>query len=416
MREHHLSNKEALRKFLPHQNPNSAKTIRDWKKIYKEKGPAGFFTMNNTNNTNNTNNNTTKTNNTKLTDPNMDFSNLSLEELQKVTRELLIKLCVTEREREILKKNTKIETKDKFEIVSELTPFFQLNEILPIAEMPPSTYYYTLDESKKEKEDKYLPLKELILDYWHYLFPIGYKRLTNYLKQHVEHLSKNTVKKLLDELCLENPFLKKKKTICDMFTDNPGPRKNHLKNRFKPKKPFEKFSMDMAEFEIQNTKIYLEAIIDLFSHKIVAYNYSFKKDMSFTIKTIEKFQNFLKDKVVDKQILHTDQGSNYTPDAFNDKLEELNIIHSYSKKGCPTQNSIIENFFNIFKKEKYNHVYYRSINQFIKSLENYMEFYNTERRALKDDLSPDERLFIYENAQKGIKITKEDLHPFYGMP
>ena len=45
MREHHLSNKEAKRLFLPNQKSASAKTIRTWKQIYKEKGPLGFFNM-----------------------------------------------------------------------------------------------------------------------------------------------------------------------------------------------------------------------------------------------------------------------------------------------------------------------------------------------------------------------------------
>ena len=45
MREFHLTNKEAQRMFLPNQTSNSAKTIREWKKIYKDKGPLGFFKM-----------------------------------------------------------------------------------------------------------------------------------------------------------------------------------------------------------------------------------------------------------------------------------------------------------------------------------------------------------------------------------
>lgn len=50
MKEHHLSNKEAKRKFLPNQKSKSAKTIREWLKIYNTFGPDGFSIMKNNNN------------------------------------------------------------------------------------------------------------------------------------------------------------------------------------------------------------------------------------------------------------------------------------------------------------------------------------------------------------------------------
>lgn len=45
MREHFISNKEAVRMFLPNQSTSGAKTIRNWSQIYDRDGPLGFFKM-----------------------------------------------------------------------------------------------------------------------------------------------------------------------------------------------------------------------------------------------------------------------------------------------------------------------------------------------------------------------------------
>ena len=53
-------------------------------------------------------------------------------------------------------------------------------------------------------------------------------------------------------------------------------------------------------------------------------------------------------------ILQTDLGSQYTSNIFEEYLAELKIRHSYSRKGCPYDNSSIESFHSILKKEEVN--------------------------------------------------------------
>lgn len=218
----------------------------------------------------------------------------------------------------------------------------------------------------------------------------------------------------MDELGLENPVNNKEKSNIDFFNDEVGPRKNHLKNRFHPKKPYLKYALDMSEFKIQNTVIYLEVVIELYSHSIVAYNYSQKKDLSFSIETINKLCKNLKNNFSENMLLHTDQGSNYTSQAYNRMLSNLKIKHSYSKKGTPTQNSIVENFFGIFERERYNIYNYRSVHQFENAIDEYIILYNSERRGIKDNLTPLERLKLYENKLTNNKV--ENIRPFLGLP
>jgi len=400
MRENNLSNKEALRKFLPHQSSNSAKTIREWKKIYLERGPLGFFNMNNNDN-----------NTAKNINPDVDLKSLTREELENLAYHALLKSNVYYRELEILKKKQKITVPEKVHIVNELKPFFKLKDIIYNVNIAKTTYYDNLTE--KEKVDKYIPVKELILDYFYYLYPIGYTRLRNYLRDHLP-IAKKTVKKLMEELCLINPENNKEKPNYYFYENEDGPRKNQLKNKFKPQKPFTKYVLDMSEFKTQNTIVYLEVVIELYSHSIVAYNYSQKKDLSLSIGTIEKFSEYISNHYSEDILLHTDQGSNYTSKSFNNLLKKYNIKHSYSKKASPTQNSIVENFFGIFKRERYKIYNYRSVSQFEQAIDDYVIFFNTDRRGINDNLTPLERLKVYECKERN--ISTESIRPFLGLP
>ena len=57
-------------------------------------------------------------------------------------------------------------------------------------------------------------------------------------------------------------------------------------------------------------------------------------------------------------ILHSDLGTQYTSDQFEKYLSKRKIHHSFSRKGCPYDNSWIESFHSVLKKEEvYRRVY-----------------------------------------------------------
>ena len=53
-------------------------------------------------------------------------------------------------------------------------------------------------------------------------------------------------------------------------------------------------------------------------------------------------------------IFHSDRGSQYTSNDYEELLNTLKIKHSYSKKGCPYDNASMESFNAILKKEEVN--------------------------------------------------------------
>ncbi|HHX0197446.1 TPA: transposase [Enterococcus faecalis] len=90
------------------------------------------------------------------------------------------------------------------------------------------------------------------------------------------------------------------------------------------------------------------------SRKIIGSDF----DRNMTTDIVEKA---LEDAVSNRNvgnglILHTDLGSQYTSNEYEEWLKELTITHSYSRKGCPYDNAGIESFHALLKKE---HVYQR---------------------------------------------------------
>ena len=79
--------------------------------------------------------------------------------------------------------------------------------------------------------------------------------------------------------------------------------------------------------------------------------------------------------------LHTDQGSVYSSKAFNDALEEYNIIRSMSRAGKPTDNPIIESINGWIKCEIYSEEWYKRYQTVQEMIEAYVEYYNNTRPA-----------------------------------
>lgn len=135
--------------------------------------------------------------------------------------------------------------------------------------------------------------------------------------------------------------------------------RNLLKQDFSTTDLNQKWVADITYINtLEDGWCYLSTIMDLHSRKIIGYHF----DQQMTTEIVEKA---LDDAVLNRNIgndliLHTDLGSQYTSNEYEEKLKELGITHSYSRKGCPYDNAGIESFHALLKKE---HVYQRPIYQ-----------------------------------------------------
>jgi len=152
---------------------------------------------------------------------------------------------------------------------------------------------------------------------------------------------------------------------------------NLLKRNFKAVKSNEKWCTDITYLIYNKQRAYLSSIIDLYDRKIVAYVISRINDNKLVIDTL--LQALAKRKDVTGVILHSDQGFQYTSNEYRMICETKGIQISMSKKGTPVDNSPIESWHSLLKKEVLYNNNITSLSQYIALVEDWIEFYNTSR-------------------------------------
>jgi putative transposase len=132
---------------------------------------------------------------------------------------------------------------------------------------------------------------------------------------------------------------------------------------------------------------YLVAIMDWASRKVLAWRLSNTLDASFCIEALEEAIA----QYGPPKIFNTDQGSQFTSDAFIRILEDHRINISMDGKGRWMDNVFIER---LWWSVKYQDVYlkaYGSITEARKGLREYFKFYNSQRRHQSlDRRTPDD--------------------------
>jgi len=153
---------------------------------------------------------------------------------------------------------------------------------------------------------------------------------------------------------------------------------NLLDRQFAAAAPNQRWVSDTTEFVIGSSgKLYLAAVLDLFSRFIVGWAVSAVNDRHVTIKALEMA---LKRRCPDLGLLHhSDQGCTYASEDYQDILEARGIICSMSRRGNCWDNAVMESFFSTVKSEVGEH--FESHADAKMKLFDYIEvFYNQRRR------------------------------------
>jgi len=136
--------------------------------------------------------------------------------------------------------------------------------------------------------------------------------------------------------------------------------------------------------------VYLAAVVDWFSRRVLAWKLSITMETSFCIEALEEALS-MNEK---PEMFNTDQGSQFTSEAFTGRLKEKGIAISMDGKGRWRDNVFVER---IWKSIKYEEVYlhaYDSVHEATASIGKYISFYNSIRphSSLKA-LTPDQVYF-----------------------
>lgn len=129
-------------------------------------------------------------------------------------------------------------------------------------------------------------------------------------------------------------------------------RKNIIEQDFSTSTVNEKWAGDITYIYTQQEGwTYLCTFMDMFSRRIVGFSYGRRMTDSLVLNA---FNNALLNREVTGQlIVHTDLGSQFIGQAFEEQLQLFGIQHSYSHKATPYDNAIIESFHATYKREEY---------------------------------------------------------------
>jgi putative transposase len=148
--------------------------------------------------------------------------------------------------------------------------------------------------------------------------------------------------------------------------------------------------MDITYIPMARGFVYLAAVIDWFSRRVLAWRVSITLEAAFCVEALEEaLARFGK-----PTIFNTDQGSQFTGAAFVGVLSSRNIAISMDGRGAWRDNVFVERLWRTIKYEEvYLHAY-DTVSDARASLGRYIAFYNTRRpHSSLDRQTPDRAYF-----------------------
>jgi putative transposase len=140
-------------------------------------------------------------------------------------------------------------------------------------------------------------------------------------------------------------------------------------------RPNQVWAMDITYIPMARGFVYLAAVVDWFSRRVLSWRLSITMETSFCLEALE--EALLRNGK--PEIFNTDQGSQFTSEAFTNRLKQAEVAISMDGRGRWRDNVFVER---IWKSIKYEEVYlhaYGSVQEARSSLARYIEFYNTTR-------------------------------------
>ncbi len=205
----------------------------------------------------------------------------------------------------------------------------------------------------------------------------GSPRIHEDLLEQDVRVSRKRVIRLMQEDRLKARI--RKRFTCTTMSDHDQPvAANLLDRQFTAGAPNQRWVGDTTEFVIgESGKLYLAAILDLYSRFIVGWAVSAVNDRHLTIKALAMA---LKRRCPDVGLLHhSDQGSPYASEDYQTILDAHGITGSMSRRGNCYDNAVMEAFFSSVKSELADR--FDSCGDAKMELFDYIEvFYNQRRR------------------------------------
>jgi len=218
----------------------------------------------------------------------------------------------------------------------------------------------------------------------------GYRRVHIWLERNGIYRNPKTILRVMQKYGLLSVIRRKKyRNYGEQLHKYP----NLLNRDFSAERPNQKWVTDISYIHTKQGVLYLSIIRDLFDNSIVAYKTGTEQNINLVLSTIRAAKK--KEKVTAELQLHSDQGFQYTSQAYFKLTQSYGITPSMSRRGNPYDNALAENFFSILKTECVYRTKLQTYEEARLLIDEYIHFYNNQRIQLKTKLTPLEKRCQY---------------------
>ena len=214
----------------------------------------------------------------------------------------------------------------------------------------------------------------------------GYRRMWLVLKKQGIHRDPKTILRIMEKYDLLAQIRRRRKW--QQMGQQVHKYKNLLNRDFHADRPNSKWVTDISYIHTRQGVLYLSMIRDLYDNSIVAYRTGTEQTVNLVLDTIRLAMRKEKKRAAAELQLHSDQGFQYTSQAYFDLTQAYGITPSMSRKGNPHDNAVAENFFSILKTECIYRCKPDTFAQANEMIDRYILFYNHERIQLKTGEAP----------------------------
>jgi len=277
-----------------------------------------------------------------------------------------------------------------------------LNKQCKLLHIAKSTLYYTpVKRFSSEWDIKLLnELNEIHSEFPYY----GTRRLVTALENEGYWVGRKLIKSAMEYMGIRALYPKHKTT--QAYKEHY--KYKYLLKEFKNKKnqvvidtPNKVWATDITYIKLEKGFVYLAAVIDWNTKKILSWKLSNTMDIKLTTDVLNEALSLYPK----PEIFNTDQGSQYTAQAHVNILKEHKIRISMDGKGRSIDNICIERFWRTIKYEEIYLNDYKSMSELRYSIDNYIVKYNSRRlHSAIGNKTPNE---VYDKAIKSLELQND---------
>ena len=228
----------------------------------------------------------------------------------------------------------------------------------------------------------------------------GSPRVHRELKAHGHRVGKKRVERLMRQEGIQGQQKRRFRRTTDSNHTQPVAA-NVLARNFQADAPNTAWVTDVTYVWTGEGWLYLAALLDLFSRRVVGWAASETNDRALALEALRRALSARHP--AGGLVHHSDRGSPYASDDYQAALSERGIVASMSRKGDCWDNAVAESFFATLRAELLDHEHYATRRAAVASIADYIDgFYNPVRRHSSIDyVSPVEfelKRFVREEA------------------